>query len=207
MPGTMSRADLVADLKTSLHDAADVFTAASDADFVRLLDAAALDFARVRPRTLLGSLTVQAEVAEYAAPTDLVAYKSDLWSEGKMPHPWEANYPGRLPRVAQAELGGVMKLVFSPAPTALQVALFGAAFRYYYLAAHAIGEAAAQTTIHAGDRGLLLLRAQAEGMREMAMRNVVKPVQLRDGMTSAPRNGTPSALYAVLLDEFERRAA
>ena len=36
MPGTMSSADLVADLKASLHDAAGVFTAAADADLVPL---------------------------------------------------------------------------------------------------------------------------------------------------------------------------
>lgn len=203
MPGTMSRADLVADLKASLHDAAGVFTAADDGDFVRLLDAAALDFGRVRPRTLLGSVTVEAEVAEYAAPADLADYKSDTWSAGKMPAPWEDHYPGRMPRVRVAESGGARKLVFSPAPTARQIGLFGNAFKFYYLALHAIGDQAAGTTIKAADRGLLILRGQAEAMREMAMRNIAKPVQLRDGMSGGPKNGTPAYLFERLMAEFE----
>ena len=54
-------------------------------------------------------------------------------------------------------------------------------------------------------RSLLLLRAQAEACRELALRNVSKPVTMRDAVGSQPRNGTPSALYQMLLTEFETR--
>lgn len=206
MPGTMSRADLVGDLKTSLHDAASVFTSPADADFERMIDLAALAFSRIRPRTLLGSVTVTAGTALYAAPEGILAYKSDAWSDGKMPSPWEPNYPGRLPSVRLIEDAGTKKLAFTPAPTALQIGLFGAAFPFYYLAAHVVATSASGTSISAGDRDLLILRAQVEAMRELAMRNLGKPVQMRDGLSGMTRNGTPSYLYETLLAEFERRA-
>lgn len=207
MPGTMSSADLVADLKASLHAAADVFTAASDADFTRMLAVSALDFGRVRPRRLLGSITLSADVAEYAAPAGLLAYQHDVWSNGKMPPPWDPSWPGQLPRVDVIDTATGRQLRLTPAPTAQMIALFGATFSFFYFAAHAISTTAADTTIQPGDRGLLLLRAQAEAMREMAIRNSGMPVQMRDGFSGQPRNGTPAALHQALLDEFERRAA
>lgn len=205
MPGTMSEADLVADLKASLQDAASVFVAVSDADFKRHLGAAALDFARVRPRTLLGSLTLTADLAEYATPADFHAFKCDLWGVAPTarPQPWEKSWPGVLPRVVVAESGGARKLVLAPAPSANQIAVLGTEYRYYYYARHEIGAQASGTTIAAGDRGLLLLRGQAEAMRELAMRNMHKPVQMRDGLTGAPRNATPSYLFEAFMTQFQ----
>lgn len=205
MAGTMSRADLKADLKLSLQDAAKVFTAANDADFDRHLDAAALDMGRIRPRTLLGSLTLLAEQYNYAAPADFLSFKSYLWGIGK-PQPWEKNYTGRLPDVRSAVNGSTRELHLLPAPTGHQISVLGSAFKYYYYAAHSIGTNAADTTIQAGDRGLLLLRAQAEAMKEMSMRNIGKPVQLRDGISQGPRNGTPQHLFEVLMKQFEEAA-
>lgn len=209
MAGTMSEADLVADLKASLQDAANVFTAASDADFKRHLAAAALDFTRARPRTVLGSLTLTADEPAYALPNDFHAFKCDLWGQAPKarPQPWEKTWPGPLPRAVVAESGGAKKLTLAPPPTASQISALGAEFRFYYYAKHAIDATAASTTIAASDRGLLLLRAQAEAMRELAMRNIHKPVQLRDGISGMPRNSTPSFLFAELMGEFERRAA
>lgn len=206
MAGTMSRADLAADLKASLHDAANVFTSPADADFSRMLDVSAQDMGRVRPRWLRGSLTVSAGVAEYAAPAGLVAFGHDVWGEGQRPMPWEVNYPGPHPRVSLAETASGKQLCFDPAPSALQVLLYGSAYPYYYRGGHEIGSDAANTTVAAADRGLLLLRAQAEAMRELAFRNVTKPVQLRDGLTGQPRISTPSFLHSALMEEFERRA-
>ncbi|MGC8165252.1 hypothetical protein ACP3WT_27055, partial [Salmonella enterica] len=70
---------------------------------------------------------------------------------------------------------------------------------------HHIDEQASKTTISPGDRDLLILRAQAEAMREMVMRNIKKPVQQRDGLNSAPKNMTPSAFYDKLMEEWARR--
>lgn len=205
MAGTMSRADLKADLKLSLQDAAKVFTAANDADFDRHLDAAALDMGRVRPRTMLGSLTLVADQFDYAAPADFLSFKSYLWGVSK-PQPWEKSYTGRLPDVRSAVNGSTRELHLVPAPTAQQITVLGSAFKFYYFAAHSIGDTAAATTIQAGDRGLLLLRAQAEAMKEMSMRNIGKPVQMRDGLSQGPRNGMPSYLFDVLMKLFEGAA-
>ncbi len=206
MAGTMSRVDLIASFKESLHDAAGVFNAASDGDFSRILDVAALDLGRVCPNALKGSVTVAADVAEYAAPAGIVAYSYSAWSAGKMPKPWAANYPGPEPRVSLVGPPSARVLWFEPAPTALQVALFGATFPFRYLGGYTIGTAAADTTVDAADRGLLILRAQAEAMRELAVRNITKPVSLRDGLSGQARNAQPSFLYSELMAEFERRA-
>lgn len=209
MAGTLSEVDLVADLKASLQDAADVFTAASDADYKRHLDMAARDLVRFRPRTLIGTLTLTADTATYAAPADIAGVKSHLWGVSPIAagKPWEKTYPGRLPDLSLGESGGAQMIVLTPPPTANQIALLGSEFKYYYFARHIIGADAANTTVRMADRGLLILRAQAEAMKEMAVRNIKKPVQLRDGLQSAPKNGSPAALYNALLEDFERMAA
>lgn len=202
MSGSMSRADLIADLRDSLHDAASVFTAPAEQDFIRLLDIAAADLGRVRTRIMSGSLTLVAGQSGYAAPADLIDFISDTWGAGVTPYAWEVCYPGPNPRVAVAYAGGVRSLLMSPAPTALQISLYGSAYPYTYLAGHTVSETAADTTVPAGERSLLLLRAQAEAMREVAIRNSAKPVSMRDGYSGMPRNGTPAALYQVLLKEW-----
>ena len=206
MPGSMSQADLVADLKASLQDAADVFSAANDADFKRHLDMAALDFTRFRPRTMLGQVTLVADQVEYAAPSGCMVFKSSLWGVSRA-KPWETSWPGRLPNAMVVEGASSRELHLSPPPSAEQITVLGATYKFYYFARHVIDATAANTSIQSGDRGLLLLRAQAEAMKEMAMRNIKKPVQMRDGLSSAPRNGTPSALYEILWKQFEKAAA
>jgi hypothetical protein len=201
----MTRAELAMALKESLQDAASVFTAPEGADFLRFLDLAALDFPRVRPRTLLGEITIVADQFNYPAPADLLTYKSALWGVNRYAQPWEKSWPGRLPNVSLAINGSVRELHFSPPPTAIQISTLGSSFKFWYFAAHTIGEEEADTTILSGDRGLLLLRAQAEAMKEMAIRNIAKPVQMRDGVSSGPRNGTPSYLFEALMKSFEER--
>lgn len=210
MAGTMNEADLVADLKASLNDAANVFLAASDADFKRHLATAALAFCTKRPRTLVGTLTLVAEQAQYDPPAGLHAVKSHLWGIApKMKtQPWEKTWTGRLPelRVIEGATPAARKLQLDPPPTAHQISALGAEFRYYYFGAHAVAADAANTTIAAGDRQLLLLRAQAEAMRELAARNVQRPVMVREGFGSQARNGTPSYLYEKFLTEFRESA-
>jgi len=210
MPGTMSETDLVADLKAALNDAATAFTAASDADFKRHLANAALDLGRLRRRTLVATLTLVADQRNYTAPAGLIWPKYPLWGvvEKARSNPWEKNWPGRLPRlhlVEDATTGRELHL--DPPPTAAQIAALGTTYRYYYYAGHTVDADAAKTTVHTSARDMLLLRAAAEAMRELAYRNSKKPVQLRDGLGSAPRNSTPAALADWLMQEFERRAA
>lgn len=202
----MSEASLVADLKASLQDAAKVFTGAADADFKRHLVTAALDFGRKRRRTLIGSIALVADQARYAVPDKFLGFKSSLWGISPIasPKPWERTYPGRLPDVRVVEDAGIRKLELTPAPTPFQINVLGSDFRFYYYAGHEVAAAAAATTIFDGERGILILRAQAEACRELSMRNVAKPVTLRDGITSTPKNGTPAYLYSALMEEYER---
>lgn len=206
MAGTLSMADLAADLKASLMLAAGAFTSADDGDFQRHLNQAALAFAKVRPRTLVGELALVADQSDYAAPNDFHSFKSSLWGSGRRWQPWESNDPGRLPDVRDVEINGARRLYLEPAPSAFQITILGAAFKFYYFANHVIASDTAQTTIKAGDRALLLLRAQAEAMRELAMRNLNKPVQMREAGSFQTRNGTPSFLYQALMEDFRREA-
>lgn len=203
MAGTMALADLVADLKVSLHDSARVFDSPDDADFVRFLAQALPDMQFKRPRTKLGSVALVADTARYslAGYAEFAAYKTHLWGDGCKTRPWEPGYPGALPRVTAVNDGGWC-LAFDPAPSAVHVAALGSSFPFWYFGLHVLGDDAADTTVTAADRGLLLLRAQVEAMRELSVRAAAKPVQLRDGLSGVARNSTPAALHEVLLRVF-----
>ena len=205
MPGTMSQDDLVADLKRSLHDSAGVFDAADDADFVRFLKQALSDMAWKRPITRVGQITLVAGTSAYAltAYPDFSGYKTHLWDKGgAFPRPWEPGYPGAVPRVTNFRDSTGWFLNFDPAPSALHIAARGSAFKFYYFGQHSIAADAESTTVALQDRGLLLLRAQVEATMELTLRNLSKPVQLRDGLSGTPRNSTPRALYEAMLTHF-----
>lgn len=204
MAGTMSLADLVADLKESLHDSAKVFESVDDLAFRRFLSEALPDMQWKRPRTLLGEISLQASVPRYSLVgcPGFVAYKTHLWDAAK-PLPWEQSYPGATPRVEAQRDGGNYWLCFDPAPTWKLIGTYGPSFRFYYFALHTLAIDAASTTVGEVDRGLLLLRAQANAMRELAMRNAGKAVQMRDGVSGTTRNSTPAALHELLLRLFQ----
>ena len=195
-------ADLVQDLKDSLRQAWEAFNAPADADWIRHLRAAALDFGRVRPVTLMGSLPLEVGVSDYPAPADFVRFKLSLWesSQTRSPKPWEKAWCGPFPRVT----AGDGRLYLTPAPTAQQVAVLGREFRFFYFAGLVVSPT--ESTVQEADRGLLILRAQAEAMRELAMRSVTRPVATRDGYSGTPREGSPAVLAREFLAEFERVA-
>lgn len=206
MPGTMSEVDLVADLKESLHDTADVFDSTDEAAFKRFLRQSLPDMLFKRPVTRLGQVNLVADQASYslAAYTDFGIFKTHDWNTGRCsPKPWEPGYPGAVPRVSAQRDLDARHLVFSPAPTATQISAWGSTFKFWYLALHSIDADAANTTVAPSDRGLLLLRAQVEAMRELALHQANKPVSMRDGLSGTPRNSTPAALHRELLNLFE----
>lgn len=202
----MDMPSLVNELKASLTEAAKKFRAADDADFKRLIQRALLDMQAKRPITQIGEVGLFAHQARYRVlAEDFAQLKMHTWADPALtPPPWEASYPGAVPRVAAAWDGAAWWLEFSPAPTPRQIAAWGAVFRFWYFARHQLGEAGEPSTLGEDDRGLVLLRAQAEAMREMAMRNVVMPQEMRDGYSGTARNGQPAALFQVLMDEFNR---
>lgn len=203
MPGTMSQPDVLDDLKRSLQDAGNVFQAAGDGDWRRFLDVALVAMQSKRPRTLLGMLTITAGEARFPITLpDFVQYKTHVWGS-RAPQPWDPNYPGALPRISAVQEGGTWALAFDPPPTARHLAVYGSTFKFWYFGTHSLGLDAVDTTLAPVDRPLLLLRAQAEALRELSMRNVNKPVALRDGVSGTPRNSTPAALYQALLQEWQ----
>lgn len=193
---------LLADYRASLHDAAKIFSDDSK-DLRRHLALAAREVARhKRPRTLTATVTLVADQAEYeGVPEDLLLPKISQWGHVNV-KPWLV--PREPLPVIRVLDGTTRKLVLAPPPSSAQIAAFGATFTYYYLAAHTLDESANTTTIAAEDRDLVILRAQAEAMRELALRDAAKPVTLRGGNASggAPKVGTPAALYQSLLAEF-----
>lgn len=201
---SMRLSDLVSALKTSLHDTAAVFRAPDDADFVRFLQQALPAMQFKRPLSRLGQVTLIADQSRYAVPvTDFAAFKLHDWADpARAPKPWQPGYPGPVPRICDEWDGSVWWLVLQPAPSAALLACYGTTLRFWYFARHIVGEAEGATTVNELDRGLLLLRAQVEAMKELAVRNASKPVQLRDGMSGTPRNSTPAALAEQLLAEF-----
>lgn len=209
MAGTMSQADLVADLKASLQSAADKFTAPDGADFKRFLGHAAADFNRAQRRVLEGSLTLVADQAGYPAPADYVCIHLPQWGKAERQRykPWDPLYPVRLPQPHTVEGLSGLEIHLSPAPTAAQINQLGATWPFLYVARHKVDANAANTTIAPNNRGVLLLRAQAEAMKELAIAGVVQPIQFHKGMGSAPTQGTPSALHKRLMEEFVRAAA
>ena len=205
----MTRTELITSLKAMLGGTAEKFSAGDDADFRRQLDLAALALARRRPRAREGTVVLEAGVHAYDLPEDCAEVLYSLWgrAESRRIRPWAPHHPGPLPRHSVVETGAGRKLVLDPAPTLGQLQTLGSAYRFRYLAAHRIGDEAADTTVQPADRHLLLLRALAEAMAELAAREITAPVQLHRGIGSVPRNGTPAALHEQLLKTFEMEAA
>ena len=205
MAGSMSLVDLAEDLRGSLHDSSKLFDTPDDGDFKRFLRQALPDMAIKRPATRLGQVTLTAGESRYplTAYPDFGNYKTHLWDKGAAyPQPWEPGYPGAVPRVSAVQDGEAAALVFDPAPSSGHIAYRGSTFKFWYFALHAVADDAVDTTVAAVDRGLLLLRAQAEAMREMVLHQANKPTSLRDGLSGTPRNSTPAALHEMLLRLF-----
>lgn len=198
--------ELIEQHKAGLLDATRLFGDATAIDAAALrhlrVAARALSVAK-RPRTLVASLALVADQALYDAPDDLVAVKVSDWGTAQQHRtPWDVPR-GPLPSPRRVESGGAIKLQLSPSPSAAQIAAFGSTYTLFYQASHLLPDAG-DTTITAREVDLLLLRAKAESMRELAIRDHSKPVSLRggDGAMSQPRNGTPAALYDAFLREF-----
>jgi hypothetical protein len=174
----------------------------------RFLTLAAEDFDRRRPLVMVDTLTLVADQANYPAPSGLKSIESTDWgSKERNQYPrWDSRYPGPAPLLRLRRTGaGVREIWLNPAPTAAQIACLTSTFTYTYRAGHSLSETADDTTIQPEDRGLLLLRAQIEMLKELSMRSVGKPVSIRDGLSNVARNSTPAALYREMLDEYEKR--
>lgn len=206
----MTLDELKTELAASLRDAANKLDQDATA-MDRYIRAAAADFGRVRPRVLETSITLAADTAAYAMPATARRFHSGSWVDA-----WLAievwNRPSNIrPPVASireaTDGGGGRELILTPAPTQAYVNAVQAAHTVRYYAAHVVGETDADTTIMDEDKDLLITRAQAEAMKELALRGSGKPVNLRNASLGASvSNSTPAALYDALMRLFEHQA-
>lgn len=207
---TLARADLVKSLRARLGDAAARFTDPDHGDLAAIIDRALLDFSRKRPRILRGSITLSADVGVYTSlPAGLVRVTRVLWGEDERRRyrQWDRLYPGAAPRVAVYEgEAGARSLHISPAPTAAQITQLGTSFAFHYQGLHQVGDLAADTTVQPQDRELLLTRALACALSDLAASGSVKPVSLGPGVGAMPKNGSAAALADAALNLFERMA-
>lgn len=206
---SMGLSDLIEDLRGILMDAVKKFDAEGLA-FARHLQIAALDLGRFRRRTLAASLTLVADQEAYAAPLNFVQYKITTWGDRarSQRQPWDANFPGSPPRVVVSETAeNGLQLHLWPVPTQAQISDLGASFPFFYYAGHVLSENPALTTVRPADRHLLLVRAVAAALQELAHNGSTQPVRLGDGFGAMAKNGTPAALASEALELFERMAA
>ncbi len=203
---------LLPDYTASLNNATSVFGELNSSELTANLTRHLATSARKlalgkRPRTKQGMLQLVAGQSMYAdVPTDLLLPKVSLWALQQR-EPWCLPH-GPLPIFTLSESEGARVLMLNPPPSAEQIGVFGAAYPYYYFAAHAITTDPATSTLQEKDYDLVILGAQVEAMRETALRNAHKPVSLGQGSAggSATRNMTPAALYTQLLDEWNAAA-
>lgn len=205
----MNLGNLILDLKISLmasHKAFEKNTPEeTTATFSRLLTIAAADMHRVRPRTRFGTIDLIAGENIYDAPEDLLKFKATTWGDDfrKSTKHWDENYRYINPTVSLVEVDDSKKLFIDQTPSATDLVLLGAKFRFYYYAQHELSETT--STIADSDKSLLILRAQAEAMRELSFRSLYSTTTIKSG-TSRPKLGTPSDLYMHLMNEFEAAA-
>lgn len=194
------RTDFKNSLIASLHDTASIF---EDGDFERFIDNALRDYDRVKPQYITTELTLVAEQQYYDAPDDILNTFSNTYGNQYLlaTKPWY-RYFERFPKINLKNYQGTQKLWLDESPSSMMILLVGEKYEYTYIAYHKLTEEA--NTI---EFPLLLIRAQAEAMKEASIRNMTKPVQLRNGQGgNITVNGTPAALYAQLLQDFERLA-
>ena len=200
--------DLISELRASLHEAAQYFHGVEDdpdADFQRHLVAAAAELGEHRGLTLVGEVELTPGTNRYPGlPADLVYIKTPLWGQSERIKPWADDYPGPLPRPRLAWEDGSRVLYLTPAPTHAQIRTLGATYQFFYGASYWDGDPSSQIEIDQEGRSLLLLRAQAEACRELALQNMTRPVETRTSL-SQPRNQTPGGLFEALMKEFRQR--
>ena len=200
----MNRPDLLKAYSDSLLDSQRAFKAD---DFERHMDTALRDLTQFRPHRMLAELNAMPMQREYECPADLIEVLATHYgrAEKAQRQPWDAGYPTqRLPEVTvQYRADGSRYLQVFPAPSYQLLAQIGTVVGYEYSAGHVVTDSYSSLTpvlVH-----LAILRAQAEAMRELAMRNSSMPTQVKDSLTNTPANGTPSYLYQLLMDEFYGR--
>lgn len=196
----MPHADLITAHKAQLGKAVDRFRSANDADLIRHLALAARWLDDKRPRQKMSALAVTAGEVDYPAAAGSLAILAHEWGIGSIRQPWDNDYLGIPPLIRQVDGDPDPRWRLSIAPTANQISAWGPTIPVRYQAAHEISATA--VTARDSDRGLVLLAALIEALRDLSNETAV--VQLHKGITGLPTAGTPAYLYERLLQEWER---
>lgn len=193
-------------LESSLLDAVKIFgdnAAAWNPHLERHLDAAVTDFDRVAPLLEGAQIQLIADAANYAADARAIRFHgSEILDKQQHIDPWDDFRVPEVPVPSLARISNVKTWVFRPVPTAFILNRIGSIYPFTYFAAHKL-DATDNTTFDARHLPLLVLRAQVEALRELAVRNAHKPVALRDPNYSQIRNGTPAALAEQFMRLWE----
>ncbi len=194
--------------KAQLGRVAERFTAPDNADFKRHLANAVWRLSEKRPQDCVGDQALSAGVSEYPAPEGIIGTPVSEWgrSGACACNCYIPSYPGFIgfpPLLSRSQRNGVSILRLSTAPTANQIASWGATMVYRYQALQIVTET--EISIDAADQPLLLLAAMIEAMREMAADTTV--IQFQKGLgnlaTIGTTAGSPSYLYEKLIAEFD----
>ncbi len=183
-----------------------MFTATDDADYLRHLTVAGSDLHRVRPKHTIFTVHLEVDQERYMAPNDLysprfttwgnkVKSRNNAWSTSSWLRNWT---PPKLRLILDA---GSPMVELDPPPSSREITCFGSAMQINYNALWLL------TEVQPVNRHILLLRAQAEAMQELANRGIAKPVQLRDGQSQGAANGSPAAMHGALMKQFLEYAA
>ena len=167
----------------------------------RYIRAAVADMHRIRPRILTTHIQLIAGVERYAMPFDAVMFYRASWvARWSAIEAWDRI--GQSLPVAEIEHAddGSRELVLSPAPTQALIWTVSSAHTVRYKAQHTVDETG--TTVAVEDRRLIILRAEAELMKEIALGNAGKGGNWKGGDRSMPRNATPQATYDRLMADW-----
>lgn len=202
----MKRSELLLLFKGSMNNSNRLFKN-DGSSYERHFDIALADLNLWRPLIIYDSLSVIAGQSYYECPKDLNKPISCFYGRGHKArgYPWDDDYVGQLPEIRVVfNKDRSRSLQLMPPPSSRQIQVLGSECSYTYSADHFLNEEGSSLT--SNEENLLILRAQAEAMREAAISNVTEPQTMREGLTSTPKNGTPAYLYSELLSEFKRRA-
>lgn len=187
---------LLDDYQASLGESAQLFRTPDRADLVRHLRAASVALGRKRNLMGRASLTLVPGVAVYEAPAGVWQVLAVEWLQAETVPLFEfVTYPP--PRLTVAGTS----IFVSPTPTPAMIAAHGSTLNFRYEQAYALTDDETYD-VPERDRWLLILRAQAEAMRELSIRAHQKPVTLSGAGGGGLTNMQPAALYAAFLAEF-----
>ncbi|AWL12814.1 hypothetical protein HMF8227_02362 [Saliniradius amylolyticus] len=195
---------LINELQISLGDTAEHFEVGGDFSVGgrRLIDAALSAYSQHRPRTKPGKLLLVSGQMNYTAPVDLIGFKMSNW--GHSAPLWQPNRPRSIPRPTLVGERGSYALCFNQAPSLGHIQCFGREYHYLYYAEQSVNENG-DLLLPRTELDLVMLRAQAEAMKELSMHHSNKTVSANNSVASPAKNDKPIYVYQQLMAEFEER--